>query len=37
VGRPGIIIPIYPRDNDNTPRVKKNGLCIFIKTFGKNL
>ena len=26
VGRPGITIPTYPKDNDNIPIVKKTGL-----------
>ena len=37
VGRPGITIPTYPRDNDKIPIVKKTGLCIFKNSFGKNL
>ena len=37
VGKPGMIIPIYPSERERTAIVKKMGLWIFKNSFGKNL
>ena len=34
VGNPGTTIPMYPKDNERTPIVKKNGLWIDKNIFG---
>ena len=33
VGNPGTTIPMYPKDNERTPIVKKNGLWIDKNIF----
>jgi len=37
VGKPGTTMPIYPKDKERTPIVKKKGLWNYKNTLGKNL